>query len=74
VNLETRVANLFQLDDGGQSDLLVPEGPDLEAGAAPLLEAAFALRGDLERRPPPAATARLDDEAIERLRALGYLR
>ncbi len=74
VNLETRVANLFQLDAVGQADTLVPEGPDLEAGAGPLLEAAFALRGDLERREPPAVTAALDDEALERLRALGYLR
>ncbi|MBN1334974.1 MAG: sulfatase [Deltaproteobacteria bacterium] len=73
LNLETRVANLFRLDEQGQSDALVPDGPELEADARPLLEAAFAVRGDLDLHAPPQRIAPLHDEAIERLRALGYL-
>ncbi len=73
LNLKTRVANVFQLDDGAQGDVQITD-PD-EAGrlAAPLVDTMRELRGDLDIHQPTQRTAPLTDENMQMLRALGYV-
>ncbi len=73
VNLHTRVANVFQLDDGAQSDARIEDEAIAQQLAPPLIEAARQLRGDLDLRQLPQRTAPLTPEAMEQLRSLGYL-
>jgi arylsulfatase A-like enzyme len=73
VNLDTRVANVFELDAHLQSDQRVESDERAQQLAGPLIEAMRSLRGDLLMRELPERTAPLTPEAFEQLRALGYL-
>ncbi len=73
VNLDTRVANLFRLDQGAQGDAKVLDDALANQLAPALLEAMTQQRGDLMLRTPAARTAPLTPQAIEQLRSLGYL-
>jgi choline-sulfatase len=73
VNLDTRVASVFRLDSGAQGDTRVQDEGEAQRLAPPLFQAMEALRGDLLLHELPARTAPLTPEAMEQLRALGYL-
>jgi arylsulfatase A-like enzyme len=73
VNLDTRVANVFRLDAGSQADARIEDQAEAQRLAPPLIQAMEALRGDLELHELPSRTAPLTPEAMEQLRALGYL-
>jgi choline-sulfatase len=73
VNLATRVANVFRLDEGGQADSPILEQAEAQQLAMPMLEILAELRGDLEMHELPQRTAPLTQEAMDQLRSLGYL-
>jgi arylsulfatase A-like enzyme len=73
VNLDSKVANVFELDAGSQGDVRVEDQARAEQLALPMAGQIRQLRGDLLPRDLPERTAPLTTEAMEQLRSLGYL-
>ncbi len=73
LNLQSKAANVFELDEHAQGDVRVEEQARAEQLAPPLVQQLRLLRGDLKPRSLPERTAPLTSEAMEQLRSLGYL-
>jgi arylsulfatase A-like enzyme len=71
-NLQTRVAQVYHLDDHAQGDTLVTDPTEREPVGNDLMKQLKTLRGDLEMH-QPAETTLLDGEKVQKLRALGYV-
>ncbi len=73
LNLDSKVANVFELDEYGQADRMVQDDERAQTLAAPLADAMRQLRGDLSPRRLGERSVSMSAENIQQLRALGYL-
>ena len=73
LNLENSAAAIFSLDSWGQHDSYIEDPALVERLGRPMFSTIQKMRGDVDKRGILDATATVDGDNMEKLRALGYI-